>query len=127
MSIGSDVCEGSHENIDDVCAIIDSDDTSVEDIIEVSNEATIEDTGANKDCSDSQDCSSTILLDHPINPTRPNDFSSYVGQRLSDHEWLNAITNHFKPTKCICFPSHTEYGKKRCLASFFQMAGLLSS
>ena len=65
MSIGSDDCEGSHKNMeDDVCVIIDSDDTSVEEVIEVSNEATVEDTGANKDCSDSQDCSSTILLEH---------------------------------------------------------------
>ena len=58
MSVGSDDCEGNHENMEenDVCVIIDLDDTSVEDIIEISNEATIEDMGANKDCSDSQDC-----------------------------------------------------------------------
>ena len=54
---------------DDICVIIDSDDSSGEYIIEVSNEVTIEDTGANKDFSDSQNCSSTILLDHCINPT----------------------------------------------------------
>ena len=89
MSVGSDVCEGSQENMEenDICVIIDSDDSSDEDIIEVFNEATIEDMFANKDCSDSQDCSRTILLHHPINSTKPNDFSSYVGQRLlSDHE-----------------------------------------
>ena len=33
--------------------IIDSDDSSDEDTIEVSNEATIEDMGANKDCINS--------------------------------------------------------------------------
>ena len=32
---------------------LDSDDSSDEDIIEVSNEATIEDMGANKDCINS--------------------------------------------------------------------------
>ena len=91
--------------------IIDSDDSS-DDIIEVSSEATDEDTSVNKDCSDSQDFSCT-QLDNPINPVRPNDFSSYVGQRLSDQERLNAITKHFKPNEGTYFPSHTEYGKKR--------------
>ena len=38
MSVGSDVCEGSQENIeDDVCVVIDSDDSSDEDIVEVSS------------------------------------------------------------------------------------------
>ena len=97
--------------------IIDSDDSSDEGIIEVSNEATIEGTGANKDCSNSQDCSSTILLHYLMNP---NDFSSCVGQRLSDHKWLNAITNHFKPPKVLAF-HHTQIWEKAilclCLAS----------
>ena len=73
---------------------------------------TLEDADTNMDCSESHGCSSTALLDHPVNAIRPNDFSSYVDQKLSDHQQLNALTNHFKPTKKnTSFPSHTEYGK----------------
>ena len=89
--------------------IIDSDNSS-DDIIEVSSEATDEDTSVNKDCNYFQDFLST-QLGHPINPVRPNDFSSYVGQRLSDQERPNAITNILSQTKILTFHHIQNMGK----------------